>query len=99
MSQDKKLYVLVRQDLSPSYQAVQAGHAVAEWLLQDSQTWRNQTLIYLGVKNENKLLDWEYLLKSKDIKYAAFCEPDINNQMTAIATVCDSKIFKKLRLA
>jgi hypothetical protein len=30
----KKLYVLIRKDLDPSYQAVQAGHAVAEWLLQ-----------------------------------------------------------------
>lgn len=30
----KKLYVLIRKDLSFSYRSVQAGHAVAEWLLQ-----------------------------------------------------------------
>lgn len=28
-----KLYVLIRRDLGGSYGAVQAGHAVAEWLL------------------------------------------------------------------
>lgn len=29
----KKLYVLIRRDLDFSYQAVQAGHGVAEWAL------------------------------------------------------------------
>jgi len=28
-----KLYVIVRKDLSPQQQAVQAGHSVAEFLL------------------------------------------------------------------
>jgi len=55
----KKLYVLVRKDLSVSQRAVQAGHAVAEWLLHGPETkWNNGTLIYLGVKHEMELEKW-----------------------------------------
>jgi len=32
---------------------VQAGHAVAEWLLYDRQ-WANETLVYLGVKDKEE---------------------------------------------
>lgn len=56
---NKKLYVLVRKDLSKSQQAVQAGHAVAEYLLRGPLTiWGNGTLIYLGIKNEEELKWW-----------------------------------------
>jgi hypothetical protein len=49
----------VRKDLSKSQQAVQAGHALAEYLLHGPSTaWQNGTLIYLGVKNENELKFW-----------------------------------------
>jgi hypothetical protein len=54
-----KLYVLVRKDLSRSQQAVQAGHAVGEYLLRGPSTvWGNGILVYLGVRNEEELKWW-----------------------------------------
>ncbi len=56
---NRKLFVLVRKDLSRSQQAVQAGHAVAEYLLRGPSTfWENGTLVYLSVENETNLKLW-----------------------------------------
>ena len=95
----QKLYVLVRSDLYHEYQAVQAGHAVAEWLVTFPDTqWRNETLVYLNVKDEFELEKWCFKLKDNNLKYAEFREPDIGNQMTAISCLTDTDIFKKLPL-
>ena len=49
----------MRKDLSKSQQAVQGGHAVAEYLLSGPLTaWPNGTLVYLGVRNETELKFW-----------------------------------------
>ena len=93
-----KLYVLVRKDLSRSQQAVQAGHAVAEYLLHVQHNWDNGTLIYLGIKNEKRLINWTKKLTRKDIKWIGFREPDIGNQLTAISVLSDGEIFKSERL-
>ena len=95
-----KLYVLVRKDLSRSQQAVQSGHAVAEWLLRnpDSPKWSNGTLVYLGVKNEEELHSWMDKLEARCKSTTPFCEPDIGNEVTAIACLSNGKEFRHLRL-
>lgn len=93
-----KLYVLVRNDLTSSQSAVQAGHAVAEFLLHDLKSWRNTTLIYLGIKGLFQLEKWMNKLDDLGVSYIPWKEPDINNEVTAIATTGSSELFKKLNL-
>lgn len=93
------MYVLVRKDLSKSQQAVQAGHALAEYLLRvQPHSWSNGTLIYLEVENEKELQHWGDKLDMNGHRWTCFREPDIGNQVTAISTVSDKNPFKKLKL-
>lgn len=90
----RRLYVLVSNELSPVYGCVQAGHAVAQWLLEhkDSGSWKNEYLIYLYAD----LKEWKQKLQDKDI--SCFKEPDLDNKLTAIALVSDGSIFRNLKL-
>lgn len=94
------MFVIVRKDLSKSQQAVQAGHALAEYLLRGPSTeWQNGTLIYLGVKGLNQLENLKHKFEIHDIPFKEFREPDIGNEITAIATDRENRFIKKLNLA
>lgn len=92
-----KLFVIVRKDLSTSQRAVQAGHAVAEYLC-NNPLWKNETLIYLGIKSLDKLTNLIRKLEFNNINYTEWREPDLNNEITAIASHCENPIFRKLNL-
>lgn len=97
----KKLYILIRKDLAPAYQAVQAGHAVAAWLLRNpgqAAEWGNHTLIYLQIDNEEELQYWGEKLDRRGLEWTGFREPDIDNQLTAIACYSNGKPFANLKL-
>lgn len=87
-----KLYVVIKPDLSKSQQAVQAGHAVAEFLKKNPNTmWSNGTLIYLKGQFQNL----RYGIQ--DYEWAAFEEPDMGNAITAVAAFgpnLESKLSK-----
>ena len=93
------MFVIVRKDLSTSQQAVQAGHALAEYLMHGPfSRWSNGTLIYLGVKGLKQLENIKKKFDMEDIPYMEFREPDLNNETTAIATDRNNYIIEKLNL-
>lgn len=91
-----RLYVLTRNDLNLPYQGVQAGHAVAQWMLEnkDKEVWNNEYLIYLEVDNIDF---WKMKLSDKGINYSEFKEPDLNNLTTAIAINHNGNLFRNLK--
>jgi hypothetical protein len=73
-------------------------HAVAEYLLHNKTDWQNGTMIALSVKDKYKLEYWKHKLDFLGIVNAAFYEPDIGNEMTAIVCVSDEEVFKSFKL-
>jgi len=92
------MYVIIRKDIPKIHQAVQGGHALAEYLLNESTSWTNGTLIYLGIKGLNQIENLKYKFDSEGIPYREFREPDLDNQITSIATDTKNKYIKKLNL-
>lgn len=99
MLKEKKLYVLVRNDLPRKYQAVQAGHAVGEYLLRvPDPNWNNGTLVYLSVENEEALKQWVAELSKNKLTCVSFSEPDLGNEITAVSVVSDGELLSGLKL-
>ena len=93
------MFVIVRKDLSTSQQAVQAGHALAEHLLHGPfSRWHNGTLVYLGVKGLKQLENIKRKFEVEGIPHKEFREPDLNNEITAIATDQETHHTKRLNL-
>lgn len=92
----KKLYVLINNKLDIVYGGVQAGHAVAQWLIdnRDLQQWNNQYLIYLSSDIEK----WIFKLNLRDINFSVFYEPDLDNTPTALAVEGNDFLFRNLKI-
>lgn len=85
-----KLYVITRQDLAPGYQAVQSMHALRQFTAEHpdiDRLWFDNSnyLGLLSVENELDLYNLMERAQQQGIKFSIFREPDIGNQITAIA--------------
>jgi hypothetical protein len=92
--------VVTRADLKPGYQAVQSLHALQEFGIQYPEVtkeWyiKSNYLGLLSVKSEQDLLVLAGKASTKGVRISVFKEPDIGNEVTAIALE-PSPVSKKL---
>lgn len=98
------MYVFVREDLSHPQQVVQACHAAIEAATHFSlgNLAEHPSVIVLAAKSEQKLHNVRKYLVDNGIKHAHFYEPDIGDELTAVATEPITgerrELFKKYQL-
>jgi len=85
--------------LTPGYQSVQSGHAVADFIMQhptEALQWHQSSnyLIYLSVNDESDLKSLSRKLQDSGVLVTEFEEPDIDNAVTAIAFISDDRTKK-----
>lgn len=90
IKENSKLIVVTRKDLNPGSQAIQASHAAIEFIYEHPELaheWYNisKYLVFLSVNNQEELLELSDKLSWKDILFSKFYEPDLDNELTAIA--------------
>lgn len=99
--------IIVRNDLEPGYKVAQSAHALADFAIKFEREFKQWQLgsNYLCCleATEFKIQRILYKLDELKIKYNVFFEPDIGNQMTAVAIEAISReqhkqLFKNLKL-
>lgn len=80
------LFLFVRQDITPEYQAVQAAHAAYKAGCVYGTNPDETYFVLIGLADEVELNQVEKLLTTKYCEYVLFREPDIGNVITAMAT-------------
>ena len=94
--------MLVRKDLALEQQAVQSVHATAEAVKHLYNSVNHLHTVLLHVENERELIKAMQYLDSKGIRYRHFIDPDLNNELTAVATECilgsKRKVMKDFKL-
>lgn len=85
-----KLYVVTREDLFPGYQLAQSAHAAVRFGIEHHELatqWAEQSeyICCLSVPSESILNGFRSVAVIHRIPHSAFYEPDINDQLTAVA--------------
>lgn len=86
----EKLYIIIRNDLRPGMQIAQACHALREFTADYPQLdlhWHenHRNIVVLQVPTLQELAALANECERKEIPCSRFLEPDLHNQLTAIA--------------
>ena len=98
------IYIFVRRDLSLPSCAVQSVHSVIEAskVFDLKSLPDHPSVIIIGIKSEQKLQQVRKYLVDNDVRHVHFYEPDLNNELTSIATepIFEDrrKLFRKFQL-
>lgn len=89
--------MITHNELPADYQIPQAMHAAMEFSQQfkeECKAWhlRNNSVIVLAAKNDRELWEFGQKLKREGVNFSEFREPDIGNELTAIAIVPNEKV-------
>jgi hypothetical protein len=97
-----KLYVIVQEDLSPGMKIAQGGHALCSFSSDHAEVYRDwyttsNNLVVLQAPDLQVLAD---SLSEKGFRSSCFHEPDLNDQLTALAVEpAAQRWLSNLRLA
>ena len=85
----RRLYVVVRNDLAPGIQISQSIHAKDEFTrehgdIEDDWRWDSNTIIILSGTSHQLYSILGHAL-TNEVYYSTFKEPQLNNELTAIA--------------
>ena len=85
-----KLYLVTHSQLSAGYQIAQVAHVVAEFINQHptlANQWHSisNSIIVLEAKNARELSELQEKAIERGLKVTAFREPDIGDEITALA--------------
>jgi hypothetical protein len=101
MALGHKLYILIRSDISPEQQAVQAGHAVAMFCrLYPKADWKNGKLIYLQVRDHDSIEFWQRVItKFSEVRplMGVWRDPDYYNEQEVAMFVYGEEAEQILR--
>ena len=108
ISENDFLTTIVRDDLSEGYRLVQSCHAVADFAANHGEEfvkWQSKSNYLCCLEaSPLKIQTTISRLEELEIKYNVFLEPDIGNEITAIAIEAipreqHKKLFKRFKLS
>lgn len=94
--------MIVRADLTPGLKLAQACHAAAQICLDkldNASAWQKQSnnLVVLEVADEQALKMWAFVLKFVSLPVSSFHEPDLDDQLTSVASFVPEDLCRILR--